>query len=164
MSDSHVIDQKSKIQLRILKGGHPGSVSRQGGIPPDEKMPPGRYKLVCESARLTQKWSKTVAEFSFRVVEGDHFGVMLSAWIFVYTVAGLVYPGKYTTACSIALGHETGPDDDLSPEAVFVGKIFWGEVGFRSASTNNRRPEDSSQKKDSKDFLRVRSVLSLAEL
>jgi hypothetical protein len=137
---------------------------RQAGVLPTEGMPPGKYKVVCEAARIISKWGKSVAELSFRIVEGDHFGTVLPGWISLHMIGDVVYPGRYTQQCAAALGHEIEPGDDIDPEAVFVGKMLLVDVRFRSTDGKSRSPEDTNRKKDKKDFLRVCSILGIGEL
>jgi hypothetical protein len=88
-------------------------------------MPPGQYKVCCEAARITQKWSKSVCELSFRIIEGQFFGTTLPGWIPIYTIGECVQPGKYTQQCAVALGRETDAGDDLNPEGFSSARFFW---------------------------------------
>jgi hypothetical protein len=127
-------------------------------------MPPGNYKVACESARIIPKWGKQVCELSFRVVDGDHFGTILPGWISIYVVGEQVYPGRYTEQCSVALGRPVDPGDDLDPQTVFVGKVFSAAVFFRATDGKKRLPVDHTKRKDTRDFLRVADLLSRESL
>jgi hypothetical protein len=168
MSNSHTSDPKSNLpkpQLRIFRGGRPTTALRQAGVAPASDMPPGQYKVCCEAARITQKWSKSVCELSFRIIEGQFFGTTLPGWIPIYTIGECVQPGKYTQQCAVALGRETDAGDDLNPEVIFVSKVFLAAVRFRSTDgKKSRSPVDSTKKKDQQDFLRVCELLALESL
>jgi hypothetical protein len=106
-----------------------------------------------------------MVECSFRVVEGEHFGTALAGWIDIRMVGDVVMPGcEYTKACERILGHELEPDEDIDPAVILVGKLLSVEARFRLTDGKSRSPQDGRRKKDSKDFLRVCSVLGGAEL
>jgi hypothetical protein len=156
-------DPKSK--LKIFRGGRPAVGLRQAGVAPAADMPAGHYKVTCEAARITQKWGKSICEFSFRIVEGQFFGTTLPGWIPIFLIGDCVHPGKYTRACAVALGRESDPGDDLDPEAVFVGKVFLADVRFRATDgKKGRTPVDPTKRKDQHDFLRVHQLLALETL
>jgi hypothetical protein len=168
MSKSHINESKSKIpppKLRILPGGSKPAALRQAGVAPPADMTAGKYKITCEAARITQKWSKSICEFSFRVIEGRFFGVTLPGWIPIYMIGEYVHPGRYTEQCAIALGRDTQAGDDLSPEVIFTGKVFLADVRFRGTDgKQGRSPVDHTKRKDAADFLRVHALLSLESL
>jgi hypothetical protein len=154
-----------KANLKFVKGNQ--SVAprlRLGGISPSDAMQPGEYKVICEAGRLTSKFGKPVIELAFRVAEGDHFGTYLPGWLPIHIVGGVVRPCRYIEQCAAVLGREIEPDDDIDPESVFVGKLLLVDVKFRLTNGKTRSPEDQTRKKDEKDFLKVWSVLGVAEL
>lgn len=167
MSKSHTEDPKSKINLKILRGGQRVAV-RQTGSPPSPTMPAGRYLVTCESARKVTKWGRTFIEFSFRVVSGDYFGTALPGWLAIHLRGEepdlKVMPCPYTEACARVLGSDTGPGDDLHWGAVFLGKILEVEARYRTTDAKSRNAQDGNSRKDEKDFLRVCSILGVGSL
>jgi hypothetical protein len=159
MSDPHKPTSKikPKSKLTILRGTRPALY--QAGVKPAQGMPPGKYKVACESGRIVSKWGKQVCELYFRVVEGDYFGTVLPGWIPIYIVGEQVHPGRYTEQCALALGRVVDPGDDINPDVVFVGKVFLAAVAFKSTDGKRREPLDASVRKSESDFLRVVKLL-----
>jgi hypothetical protein len=73
-------------------------------------------------------------------------------------------PRPYTEQCAIALGRAIDPGDDLTPEAVFTGKVFLADVRFRSTDGKKRTSVDANVRKDTLDFLRVVELVALEAL
>lgn len=137
-----------RIALQLLRGGN--LAARKNGMSPLD-MPAGHYTALCESARLTAKFSSLVCELEFRVVEGQFFGVRLPGWFLLRCMDPRLC---YLTQCAIALGREIALGERINPEAAFVGKVFVVEARFRAAK-HDGTPADPTRSKGSGDFLRI---------
>jgi hypothetical protein len=158
-----------KTNLKIIAGGGGGGKSkhlRAGGLEPSESMKPGQYVAMCEGGTITTKGKTTIAVLEFRILDGPHGGTALRQWITIPAIDGVVpIASRYGRQCAIALGREIECGDDLDPAAIFRGKFFRVDVGFRMTEKigGTATQDNASRRKDAKDFLRVHGVLGLEE-
>ena len=115
--------------------------------PPDPG--PGVYQVKCINARLQKRGNKRQVVLTFRT-QG---GIELLLWFDVSSET-LSPMSAYVRALEIALKKTLAHDDDLDPEQ-FVGLSFEADCGFRFDGD----PSSTQQKKDHRDFLRVRKLL-----
>jgi hypothetical protein len=130
-------------------------------------MAPGEYVAHCEGAKITAKGRNTIAVLQYRVAEGFHSGTVLSQWITIPDVDGIVPLGsRYARQCAVALGREIEPGDDLNPEMIFRSKTFRVYVGYRMTEKNGGTAahENAQRRKDAKDFLRIHNLIVMEEL
>ncbi|HXV82340.1 MAG TPA: hypothetical protein VEG60_20930 [Candidatus Binatia bacterium] len=140
---------------------------RAGGLEPTDSMAPGEYIAHCEGATIKTKGRNTIAALEFRVIEGSHSGTALRQWITIPEVDGLVPLGsRYGRQCALALGREIEPGDELSPAAIFQGRVFRIAVGYRMTEKSGGAAshENAQRRKDAKDFLRVHALIAEVEL
>src|SRR5688572_9069254 len=158
------VKAKSRFHLIAGRSAKPERL-RQVGVAPSDTMPAGRYKVVCEAARVASKWGKSKVECSFRVVEGEHFGTALPGWLDITVINNGDMPGcQYITVCERILESDVEPGDDVDPESILVGKVLIVEARFRLTDGKTRLPQDGTRKKEERDFLRVCSILGIGEL
>jgi hypothetical protein len=156
-----------KSNFKIIAGNRTPTERqvRAGGVPPPDDMPAGEYLTICEGAKVATLYGKPTAVVSFRVAEGQFFGVSLRAFFGIdlngeTTAAGC----RYNQLCEIALGRPIEPGDDLHPSRVFIGKTFRVLARYRSASSGKKREsQDPTVKKDPSDTQRVGTILKLLE-
>lgn len=120
------------------------------------KGEPGEYSVECINGKMRKlRNGKFKIILVFRVISGQQEGSIVIMWI---DLGGknVWVTSAYSKAACIALGRDTRPDEDLSPETVFVGKKFLAQVGWR-----RRDPRGKKAKK--RDFLRVHWLLRLLE-
>jgi hypothetical protein len=157
-----------KSNLRIVAGGGEKSKHlRAGGLEPQESMAPGQYVAQCEGGTIKTKGKSTIAVLEFRIIDGPHGGTALRQWVTIPDVDGNVpLSSRYARQCVVALGREIEPGDDLDPAAIFKGKFFLIDVGYRKTEKigGTATQENAGRRKDAKDFLRVHSILSWEEL
>jgi hypothetical protein len=158
---------QAKSNFRIIAGNR-APTERQvhaGGVPPPANMPPAEYLAICEGAKLATLYGKPTAVVSFRIAEGQFFGVSLRGYFEIdlngeTTAAGC----RYNQLCEIALARPIEPGDDLHPSRVFPGKIFKILARYRAASSGKKREsQDYTVKKDPSDTLRVGTIIELVE-
>lgn len=160
-----------KANLKLVAGSS-GTVSgpahlRAGGLEPSDSMAPGEYVTNCEGAKITTKGSTTIAVLEFRVIDGPHSGTALRQWIPVPDVGGIVPLGsRYGRQCALALGRDVEPGDDLNPAAIFRGKTFRVQIGYRLTEKTGGIANDDNmhRRKDAKDFLRVHRLMAMEVL
>lgn len=127
-------------------------------------MTPGSYIVRCRGGRIQPRGNKLQVVLAFEILEKAwNDGVLLRQWYNLPRAeSGLSPHCRYARACEIALEHPVGPEDDLDPEAVFVGKYFEADVGYRSNDSTGISDElNRAEKKDNRDFLRVHNLLKL---
>jgi hypothetical protein len=162
-------NRSARSSLKIIAGGFVPKPKqlRAGGLEPTDSMAPGEYIANCEGATITSKGGKTIATLAFRVIEGSHSGTALRQWITLPDIDGIVPLGsKYGRQCALALGREIEPGDDLSPGAIFPGRVFRVAVGYRMTEKPGgaANHENAQRRKDAKDFLRVHALIAEVEL
>jgi hypothetical protein len=156
---------KSNLKL-VASGAEKSKRLRAGGLEPSESMVPEQYVAMCEGGTITMKGKTTIAVLEFRVIDGPHGGTALRHWITIPDVDGVVpIASRYGRQCAIALGREIESGDDLDPAAVFKGKFFLIDVGFRMTEKigGTATKDNALRRKDGRDFLRVHSILALQE-
>jgi len=139
---------------------------RATGSRATETTTPGRYIVQCTNARIQDKGNKTQVVLTLVICEqGWNDGMVLKKWYSLPSGDGGVSPhSQYGRACALALGRATGPDEDLDPAPIFVGKCFEVDVGYRSNSLDGELDEANREaRKDDKDFLRVHKLLRLVD-
>ena len=69
----------AKSNLKIVAGNRAPTERqvRVGGVSPPADMAAGEYLTICEGAKLATLYGKPTAVVSFRVSEGNYFGVSL---------------------------------------------------------------------------------------
>jgi hypothetical protein len=156
-----------KSNLKILAGGAGKQKQlRASGLEPDDTMAPGEYVASCTGAALTSKGKTTIAVLEFQIVDGPRGGTALRQWITIPEVDGQVPVGsRYARQCAIALGREIEPGDNLDPGALFPGKLFAVDVGYRKTERigGQATGENALRRKDAKDFLRVHQITARHE-
>jgi hypothetical protein len=157
--------------LKIVAGsaGTPKLKQLQaGGLEPDDSVTPGEYIANCEGATITTKGRNTIAVLEFRIIDGQHSGTSVRQWIAIPDVDGVVPVGsRYARHCALALGREKiEPGDDLNPVAIFKGRTFRIDVGYRMTEKIGGTPNalHALRRKDAKDFLRVHKIIAVEEL
>jgi hypothetical protein len=134
------------------------------GLEPAADMTPGEYLAQCLSAVFQRSKNRVVLEFT--IVGGPHAGTAVTEWI--PGVQGAIQPRcRYAKECSAALGRDLEATDDLDPTVIFKDKIFWIEVGWRKSllpGGGKFSDELTSQRKDSRDFLRAHRVIGPGDL
>jgi hypothetical protein len=160
---------QSKSNLKIVAGGSGVKPKRlrAGGLEPNESMAPGQYVAACEGGTITTKGKTTIAVLEFRILDGPHGGTALRQWITIPDIDGVVpIASRYGRQCAIALEREIESGDDLDPGAIFRGKFFLIDVGFRMTEKigGTATKENALRRKDAKDFLRVHKIISRSEL
>jgi len=158
---------QSKSNFKIIAGNRAPTERqvRGGGVPPPANMPADEYLGICEGAKLATLYNKPTAVVSFRVADGQFFGVSLRGYFQIdlngeTTAAGC----RYNQLCEIALGRPIEPGDDLHPSRVFPGKTFKILARYRAASSGKKREsQDPTVKKDASDTLRAGTIIELVE-
>jgi hypothetical protein len=158
---------QSKSNFKIIAGNRAPTERqiRGGGVPPPDDMPADEYLTICEGAKVATLYGKPTAVVSFRVAEGQYFGVSLRGYFEIdlngeTTAAGC----KYNQLCEIALARPIEPGDDLHPARIFPGKTFKVLARYRASSSGKKREsQDPHVKKDPADTLRVGTILELVE-
>jgi hypothetical protein len=139
---------------------------RAGGLAPDDSMAPGEYLASCEGGTITSKGQNMIAVLEFRILDGAHSGTAIRQWITIPVIDGIVPQGsRYARQCGLALSREIEPGDNLTPSAVFKGKLFRVQVGYRKTLKQGGTASDENAlfRKDARDYLRVHQLISLEE-
>lgn len=157
------LSSKSNPAVRLVTE-KPQAPMRLSGLAPAPEMQAGEYLAHCKNAFVER--SKNRAVLDFVVIDGEHSGVALPMW--VNGVNNAIRPtSRYAKECTIALGRELTADDDLDPGAIFKGKHFAVQVGWRMTDKpggGTAKDEFAMHKKDGRDFLRVHRILREVEL
>ena len=158
---------QSKSNLKVVAGNKPPVSERQvrvGGVSPPQDMPAGEYITICEGAKLATLYGKPTAVISFRVTDGNYFGVSLRGFFHIELIGEVTAAGcRYNQLCEIALGRPLEPGDDLHPSRIFPGKMFRVTARYGLTSGKNRQSRDPGIRKDPSDLLRVGTIIELVE-
>jgi hypothetical protein len=123
-------------------------------------MGPGQYLARCLHAEIKRRGNQVRAVLTFRCEAGRFDGVLLTCWFAIHKTVSAHH--KFAQAYAIAVDRELCVDEEVSLSE-FLDKLYVVEAGFRKTNGKNHAAEDPTRCKDSKDFLRVHEIVSLAE-
>jgi hypothetical protein len=169
--EEKAMESKSERKLKVIRGGKRSELKKRKSaaltvgeaiVSPPQDMPAGEYRVICEKAYVAN-YAPNTCVLHFRVAEGAFFGVTLRYWIDMEFLNGGLREGcAYVKHCELALGYEPEPEQDLSPDIVFPGKMFLVRARYRgTVSSWEATRADSTVCKDEWDFLRVGKLIAL---